>query len=241
MKELRLLLVLLIVGITSCTYTIDSQVREKVYGKGPVTTTEREAGQFTGLKVSTGIDVYLSQGSTESIKVEADENLHSHILTEIKDGYLHVYTKSDIREAKSKKVYVTMKDITSIKTTSAGDVIGQTPVKAESLELSTSSAGDIVLDIQVKTLVVDGSSSGDITLSGSAETIEASMSSAGDLKAYDLTVKDAEINVSSAGDAKITVTESLKARASSAGDIYYRGEPAKVDVRTSSAGGIHNR
>ena len=64
-----------------------------------------------------------------SLTVEADENLHEYILTEVRDGILNVYTDANIREAERKRVYVTMKEIKSIRTTSAGDVIGETPVK----------------------------------------------------------------------------------------------------------------
>ena len=42
-------------------------------------------------------------------------------------------------------------------------------------------------------------------------------------------------------DADINVTERLKARASSAGDINYRGNPKYVDAHSSSAGGVHRK
>jgi len=201
----------------------------------------REAGQFTGIRVSSGIDVYLKQTGSESITVEADENLHEYIVTEIRGGVLNVYSDANIREAEMKRVYVTMRDITSLKTSSAGDLIGESPVTADVLELSASSAGDIKLELKAKKVDIDISSSGDMTLSGEADMLEASLSSAGDLNAYGLTVKEADISVSSAGDADITVTERLKARASSAGDINYRGDPKYIDAHSSSAGGIHRK
>ncbi len=60
--------------------------------------------------------------------------------------------------------------------------------------------------------------------------MKADLSSAGDLNAYDLKVREADISVSSAGDADINVTEKITARASSAGDINYKGNPKYVDV-----------
>jgi hypothetical protein len=71
--------------------------------------------------------------------------------------------------------------------------------------------------------------------------IRADLSSAGDLKAYDLQTREADISVSSAGDADVNVSEKITARASSAGDINYKGDPKYVDVHSSSAGGIHRR
>jgi hypothetical protein len=239
MKSLKILLIASIcLGITSC---IDGQIRKTVRGEGDVVKKERTAASFDGIRVSTGIDVYLKQGDKESITVEADENLHEYIITEIKAGVLHVYTDANIRFAKMKRVYVTMKEVTSLRTSSAGDIIGETPLKGTNIELSASSAGNIKLEVYAKKLEVDISSSGDITLSGEAEILNADLSSAGDLEAYNLQVKDADISASSAGDARINVSEKINARASSAGDISYRGDPKYVDASSSSAGGIHRK
>jgi hypothetical protein len=134
-----------------------------------------------------------------------------------------------------------MKDIKSVRTTSAGDVIGESPVNSEKLELSASSAGDIKLEVHAKTVNIDISSSGDMTLTGETDLLKADLSSAGDLNAYELKSREADISVSSAGDADINVYERITARASSAGDINYKGDPKYVDAHSSSAGGIHKR
>jgi hypothetical protein len=239
MKNLRYSLILfLALGITYCT---DGQIRRTVYGNNHVVKKEREARKFAGLRVSSGIDVYLKQGDKESIQVEADENLHEYILTEIRDGVLHVYSEANIMRAEMKRVYVTMKDINSLKTSSAGDIIGETPVKTDRLDLSASSAGDIKLEIYVKEAEANISSSGDVTLTGVADILNADLSSAGDLNAYGLEVREADVSASSAGDADISVSERLRARSSSAGDINYRGNPKYVDAHSSSAGGVHRR
>ena len=239
MKNLKILTIAIaILCIASCT---NAQMRKSVSGNGNVVTKERKTEQFTGIKVSSGIDVYLKQGDNLSLTVEADENLHEYILTEVRDGVLNVYTDANIREAERTRVNVTIKEINSVKVSSAGDVFGQTPLKTETLDLSVSSAGDIKLEVYAKEIDLDISSSGDMTLSGEADVLDADLSSAGDLNAYDLTVREAEISVSSAGNADITVTEKLSARASSAGDINYKGNPKYVDAQSSSAGGIKKR
>jgi hypothetical protein len=239
MKKLRLIVILILsLGITFCT---DGQIRRTVSGNGNVVKKERNAGNFSGLRVSSGIDVYLRQTGSESIDVEADENLHEYIITEIKNDVLHVYSDANIRRAEMKRVNVTMDKINSLKTSSAGDIIGETPVKTDNLELAASSAGDIKLEVYVKELDINISSSGDITLNGEADIMDASLSSAGDLNAYGLQVREADVSASSAGDADINVSEKLKARASSAGDINYRGNPKSVDVHSSSAGGVHGK
>jgi hypothetical protein len=239
MKSLRILTsAFVILSISACSH---AQFRPTVHGNGNVVTKERKAEEFTGIKVSSGVDVYLKQGTNLSISVEADENLHEYIMTEVRNGVLNVYTDANIREAKRERVYVTMKDINLISTTSAGDVVGETPVKSDRLELSASSAGDIKLEVTSREIKINISSSGDMTLTGATDILEADLSSAGDLNAYELTVREADISVSSAGDADVNVTEKLTARASSAGDINYMGNPKYIDSHSSSAGGIHKR
>jgi hypothetical protein len=236
LKELSLIIICL--AITACA---DAQFRKTVYGNGKVVSEERAPVQVSGIRVSTGIDVYLSQGDKLNLVVEADENLHDYIITEVKNGILDIYTDANIRKAEMKKVYVTLKTINSVSTSSAGDIIGESPVETDDLKISASSAGDIKLEVYASNIDANISSSGDVTLTGEAGFMEADLSSAGDLNAYNLKVKEADVTVSSAGGADIFVTEKLIARASSAGDINYKGDPKNVDAHSSSAGGIQRR
>jgi hypothetical protein len=240
MKNLKILFVIAFyLGIISC---IDGQSFRTVRGDGNVVKEERSAPYFDGIRVASGIDVYLKQGNDESITVEADENLHDYIITEVENGILRVRTdRVNIRSAERKRVYVTMKDVKSLKTSSAGDLVGETPIRSDDIELGASSAGDIKLELYATNVKLNISSSGDIDLSGEAETLDASLSSAGDLSAYNFKVKTADVSASSAGDANIYVTERLVARASSAGDISYQGHPEFVDAHSSSAGSIRGR
>lgn len=239
MKNFRLLFIAITVLGISCS--ADGQWGKTVHGNHNVTKSERKLGSFSGIKVSSGVDVYLKQGDNESVTVEADENLHEYIITEVKGGVLHVYTEAILRDADKERVYVVMKGINSVETSSAGDVVGESPVRTDELKLSASSAGDITLEVYAREIDLNISSSGDMTLTGETDELDADLSSAGDLNAYDLKAKEAEISVSSAGDADINVSEKITARASSAGDINYKGDPKYVDVHTSSAGGIHKR
>jgi hypothetical protein len=229
------------IAIMSISICASCQTRKTIYGDGNIVTKDRKVNSFNGLRVSTGIDVFLKQGKDGSLSVEADGNLHEYILTEVKGDVLHVYTDVNIRKAERKRVYVTMDNIKSIRTSSAGDVIGETPINTDFIELSASSAGNIKLEVYAKEIKTDISSSGDITLSGETDILKADLSSAGDLKAYNLIAKEANVSVSSAGGADINVIEKLTARASSAGDINYSGNPRFVDANSSSAGGIRKR
>jgi hypothetical protein len=239
MKSLRILFIAMIA--VSLTATVESQILKNVQGNGTIVRKVRQTPPFEGLRVSTGIDVYLRQGDNISVEVETDENLHEYINTNVRNGVLNVYTDLNIRKASVKKVYITMKDVTSLHSSSAGDIFGETPVRTENIEIGASSAGDIKLEVYARNINVNISSSGDVTLEGECENLFARLSSAGDLNAFDLKAKEAEVNASSAGDASISVRERLRARASSAGNIIYQGNPGFLDSHSSSAGTIRRR
>jgi hypothetical protein len=202
----------------------------------------RDVRGFTGVHVSSGIDVYLSEGDQFEVRVEADENLLEVIETELRGNMLEVGTdRVNIRRAKSKKVYVTLPELTELKISSAGDCDGQTPFHCDDLRLSISSAGDLSLEVEADEINLDISSSGDARIAGSANVLDASLSSAGDLDAWDLEARKVEVSVSSAGDARVFATEEISMSASSAGNIYYRGDAKVLRSSSSSAGDIVKR
>jgi hypothetical protein len=212
-----------------------------ISGDGNVVIKERQVEPFNVLKVASGIDVFITQGDHESLSVEADENLHKVILTEVSDGVLKVYTKYFIPRSEAKKVHLTYKDLTAIRISSAGDVEGVNRMKAGDISLSLSSAGDLKLVLDARRIDIDISSSGDATLSGTTSVLDANLSSAGDLSAFDLVAERCRVRVSSAGDGWVNATSELDMESSSAGDICYTGDATITHMRTSSAGTISKK
>ncbi len=236
MKKAALFLIIMSITLTSCV--IDGW-DQGISGNGNVVEEDRNVTGFTGVQVSTGIDVFLTQGKNFKVTVEADENLMEVILTELKGDMLVVKTdRVNIRRAKSKKVHITLPDLTELKISSAGDCKGLTPFTCDFLRLGISSAGDLSLEVDAEEIHLDISSSGDARISGSTEVLDVSLSSAGDLHAFDLIAKKVDVDVSSAGDARVHATKEISMNVSSAGNIYYKGDADVVNSRSSSAGDI---
>lgn len=80
------LLAVLSFMVSSCWFLGPS-----VRGNGNVTKETREVGEFDQIKVSRGMNVYISQGTPASVVVIADNNLHEIIQTEVRGGVLKVY------------------------------------------------------------------------------------------------------------------------------------------------------
>ena len=168
MKKLAFLSIVLVLSLGSCFY--DGSWGTGISGNGDVVEESRDIAGFTGVEVSTGIDVYLTEGDEFEVVVEADENLHDVILTEVRGGRLVVRTDHvNIRSAKAKKVHVTLPELSELKISSAGDCMGKTPFHCEDLRISISSAGDLSLEVEADRIDLDISSSGDASISGFAD------------------------------------------------------------------------
>jgi hypothetical protein len=230
-------LLLIIMFLNGCVVNL----QDTISGNGEVVAEKRDVAEFTGLKVETGIDVYISQGDVQQVEVEADENLHEWIRTEINGSILHIYSEKTIRSAKTKKVNLTCKMLDKIDISSAGDVTGLNRFKINNLEIDMSSAGDLKIDVDADVIDLSLSSAGDAELSGTANVLKADLSSAGDLDAFDLEAKQGDITVSSASNARVFITEQASFRSSSAGNIQYRGEPRIKEINTSSAGSVNKK
>ena len=95
------------------------------------------------------------------------------------------------------------------------------------------------LNITCNNLNCDVSSGSDAQLKGTATNFIGSASSGADIKAIGLVTDSSTLNASSGSDIKITVNKSLKATASSGGDITYKGSPGVITKDKSSGGDIH--
>ena len=80
-------------------------------------------------------------------------------------------------------------------------------------------------DIKVEDLSIRLSGKSDAELSGHADKMEARVAFASKLRAYDLTARDAIVEVSGASTAKVRVEETLEMDEGFASDIDYRGDP----------------
>ena len=153
MTTLTKFIVGLIVSIMLMSCQFNGNFGTGVKGNGNVETVERHIDEnFSEIKVSRGLDVYLTQSDNVSLKVQADENLHDIIMTEVENNVLRIYADENIKRSSSKKVMVSFKDISKISSSSGSDVYSTNTITTESLEISTSSGSDMELDVNTHVL-----------------------------------------------------------------------------------------
>ncbi len=238
----KIMTLTLVLGMVAAT---NAQWGKKVKGNGNMTTIERSVGEYDAVAVSGWFDVDLVEGKEGELTLRGEENLLEYIKTEVQNGKLVIKTRKgvNLRPSSWKKdggIYITVpvESIDMVSLSGSGDIVGKTALKADDFKTSMSGSGDITLQIEANTLEASMSGSGDINLSGQAGNFEVSISGSGDIRAYELEADVVDATVSGSADIKVTAKEMLKARVSGSGDIHYRGNPAKVDTKTSGSGDI---
>lgn len=221
----------------SCNF--DVNFGPGVKGNGNVMTESRNLdASFHSIKATEGLDVYLTQGNSESIKVQADENLHDIILTEVKDGVLYIHTEENISHSSAQKVMVEFDDIEKITSTSGSDVYSTNTIKADKLELKSTSGSDMELEINANSVICKSTSGSDLILSGTTDRFSAESTSGSDIKASKLKAKVVDAKATSGSDITLYSSEELTAKATSGGDITYYGNPDKVNKSDSVSGNV---
>jgi hypothetical protein len=239
MKTIKPIMLIILTTLLASGCVVN--IQDTITGDGKVVKQTRDLPVFTGVKVGSGIDVFLTQGDNQSVVVEADENLQEWIMTEVNGSVLHIYTDKNIRLAKTKRINITCKMLDRIDISSAGDVTSVNQFKAGTLDIDMSSAGDLKFEVEAKDISISISSAGNAVLKGKVDTLKADLSSAGDLNAFELEAKYGDISVSSAGSARVFITDEASFHSSSAGDIDYKGEPRVKEIHTSSAGSVNKK
>ncbi len=224
----------LIFGLSSCMHN-------GVKGDGNVISDKRKiSDDFVRIEASRGLDVYITKSKKLSLVVEADENLHELIETEVREGTLYITSSKNIWSASSKKIHLSVDFINEIKVSSGAEVFSENTFTSDKLAVNVSSGAQANLDLRVDDLRCESSSGAEIKLSGEANTFEASSSSGSEIEAYGLKVRTCNAKATSGSDMELMVTEIFVGEATSGGDIKFKGRPQKAQKNNNSGGSVRS-
>jgi len=214
-------------------------VKAQTKGNGDVSTQERQVSAFDAIKVGCAINLYISQGDKQSVKVVTDENLQDRITTKVANGTLNL-SCDNVKNASKMDVYVTAVNLSKIDASGASKVTGEGPLKSDNFGLYMSGAAIATLNIETgtfnnetsgaaintitltaKTANTEVSGAGNLTIKGTSEKHNTEVSGAGNLKALEFITDNTDAEVSGAGNAKLMARKTLKADLSGAGNITY--------------------
>ena len=198
---------------------------------------ERDVSSFTDVSLGISGDLYITQGSPQKVVVQAENNI-DEIETVVKDGVLRIKTDNWNSKIKGAKIWVTMPEVESLNVSGSGDIVAETPINADELELKVSGSGTIdISELKGDEIGAAISGSGDIKLAGSADEMELRISGSGSVYADGLKLSECGIKISGSGSCKIDVTGELDVSISGSGRVTYYGNP-QIDARVSGSGRV---
>jgi len=235
-KQLPLIITIAIITLLSFNTGLFAQK-----DKGNIITQERTVGEFSAIEIGNGLNVILSQGPEQLVRVETNEGLQEYLKTEVHNDVLKISQTSKMKNPSKLNIYVTAKNLNKITLTGTSELKTDTIIKTDKLEINSSGASEITLDLAVNELVSDLSGASELTLKGTATKHTITLSGASDLKAGELETKEMIINASGASDLEVNVKDKLTGEISGASSIKYKDEPKEKSINLSGASELNGK
>ncbi len=214
---------------------------EGINGNGKVAEQSRKVSKFDEIKVSRGLNVYIIQGNAQEVVVRTDENLLGIIETKVKNNVLEITASKNIRRAKSKKVFVTVPEISRISASAGSNVYSENFLELKYLKLTGSAGSNLKIKLKTENVEVSASAGSNIMLEGTTKSISVKASAGSNVKAEELVAESGDLTAGSGANIWITTKESFSGKSSSGGNIFYYGNPALVKSEKSSGGNINKK
>jgi Putative auto-transporter adhesin, head GIN domain len=198
-----------------------SCIRPGVEGSGNVITESREVSGFNEIALGGTGRVVVDVTGTESLTIEAEDNIMPLLETRVSNGRLRLDTSGSISP--------TVEIVYTITAATLDELVisGSGIVEAEAID-----GTDFRVDI---------SGSGDVDVEGTLSgLLSVSISGSGEFNGESLTVPEGRVDVSGSGNAVVNVTDALEVSVSGSGDVGYVGQPT-VDSEVSGSGTVSQR
>lgn len=208
----------------------------------------RNVSGFHAIRVSSAIDLYISQSGTEAVAVSAsEEKYRDRIRTEVDNGVLKIWFDNGSNWKlwnsgnKKLKAYVSVRQLDRLTASGACDVLIDGILRSNSLDVNLSGASDLKGNVEIGTLNMDQSGASDVTISGRTNNLKIGVSGASSFRGFDLETENCQARASGASDIRITITKELNAKASGASKIQYKGSGVIREIHSSGASSISKR
>ena len=206
---------------------------------------KRDVPSFSEISLRVPGKLYVEQGSSQSVEIEAKSSTLEEIITEVTDRKLTIRFKNKNYLFKTFNpgnivIRITVPEVDGLAVSGSGDIIAEDEINTRILDLGVSGSGDIMIEeLKAERVKASISGSGDIIIKdgGEAQDFSVSISGSGDMKAGDFDAKDVMVRIAGSGSCSVTANGSLKARIAGSGNVNYKGNPS-VDTSIAGSGKV---
>lgn len=204
------------------------------------------SGAFSKIQVSSGVELYLTQGNETMLAVSVSEQKYEErFKTTVENGVLKIYYDNKgitwVNDKHRKlKVYLSFKELEKITASGGANVEMMNELKANDLGMSFSSGATFTGKLRAKTIVADINSGAEIEAEGQTGKLTVSASSGASFIGFELVTEVCNASANSGGAVRIQVQKELNASAKSGGSIRYKGNAVLKKGNINSGGSVKN-
>lgn len=255
----RTILVFPILVLALATLACQVAIPRSVQGSGNASSEVRQVSDFNTIALEGMGDVFITVGETESLTIQADDNLLPLLTSKVQNGTLKlgIVSGANIHPVGPITFNVTVKELNSITLAGSGNFYVD-PFETDRMTVTIAGSGDINLkglalndfkatiagsgNVYVDEITAENvdstiSGSGDIRLVGEAPTQKLGIYGSGDYLAGDLQTKVSDITIAGSGNVTVWSTDQLTIVINGSGDINYYGKPS-VDKSGAGSGDL---
>jgi uncharacterized protein YdeI (BOF family) len=205
----------------------------------------RNLDTFTKIAFRVPGKLYLRQGSTQKVEIEGKKDILAEIETRVEGSRLVIehedekFWKWD--DSDKVNVYITVKNVEGLSVGGSGDLIGETKIVADDIDLNVSGSGNMKVEVEASgDMESDVSGSGNIDLRGKCKNFNSDVSGSGRVSLALNASEDAEFGVSGSGRIEASgVASRVKANISGSGRVMAADlETNSCDVRITGSGDV---
>ena len=200
---------------------------------------ERKIDSFDKIDVFGNIEVVMSLGDTETLRIETKNIDPSEVSTQVKENLLKIKMSSNLFDDDVKvKVFVTYKVIREISSNASAAVKFNNPVTGDKVVINATSGGRVVLKADLNAVELNAYQGAQVDISGKTKLLEAYVNTGGILAGSDFTADEAYMKMNTGGKAEIIVNKRIEAHVNTGANFSYFGKPEKEDLNTTLGGKI---
>jgi hypothetical protein len=181
---------------------------------------ERETGNFKAIENRSSVDLYIYQGTTPRVVIEADESAVGKVETWVDGDVLIVDMDRCPMSVRTLKAHITVTDLERLIVNGSGNVRTEMTVEGPHFDVKLNGSGDVYLKLTVEELSLRINGSGDADIEGTARTSSIAVNGSGDLEFKGGKMEACSVKLTGSGDIELTgSTGTLEIKHISSGDL----------------------
>jgi len=193
----------------------------------------RTSGEFKGIAAGGPLNIKITMGTKESIRLEGDAAAIADLITTVENGILTIRPKTKWNDWSRKykwasvTAYITARRITALTMSGSGNMEVENTINSSSELVTTlSGSGSIKATANVRSFTGVISGSGTVYLKGKTKDSNLTLSGSGNFQGKNFSTNQASIQISGSADVYIHADQKIEAVISGSGSIQYSGNAA---------------